>query len=96
MQQITKFVDHLYQYPRVDQLHVYPKDWDDKPEEDKKQFMEQFLEHWGYAIYRTYYGPGSDEQWTKLLENITDGVGKGLAELEEADKKPDAVKKARD
>ncbi|KAI4665243.1 uncharacterized protein J4E88_010568 [Alternaria novae-zelandiae] len=34
--------------------------------------------------------------WTKLLKNITDGVGKGLAELEEADKKPDAVKKARD
>ncbi|KAH6883153.1 hypothetical protein BKA58DRAFT_31352 [Alternaria rosae] len=96
MEQITKFVDHLYTYPRVDQLHMYPKDWNNQPEEDKKQFLEQFLDHWGYTIYRTYYGPGSDEKWVKLLKIITDGVEKGLAKLKEADNKPDAVTKARD
>jgi hypothetical protein len=62
------------------------------PEEDQ----EQFLVHWGYTICRTYYGPRSDEQWLELLKNITDGVGKGLTELEEADKEPAAVTKARD
>ncbi|CAN9459448.1 unnamed protein product [Alternaria sp. RS040] len=83
METITEFLDHLYKWP---------KDRIAGPEEDQ----EQFLVHWGYTIYRTYYGPGSDGQWLKLLKNITDGVGKGLTELEEADKEPAAVTKARD
>jgi hypothetical protein len=83
METITGFLDHLYKLPKGRTV------W---PEEDQ----EQFLVHWGYTIYRTYYGPGSDEQWLKLLKNITDGVGKGLTELEEADKEPAAVTKARD
>ncbi|RSL72049.1 hypothetical protein CEP53_001291 [Fusarium sp. AF-6] len=24
--------------------------------------------HWGFTIYRTYYGPSSDDNWDKLLE----------------------------
>ena len=78
MENITEFLDHLYKWP---------KDRIVGPEEDQ----EQFLVHWGYTIYRTYHGPRSDEQWLKLLKNITDGVGKGLTELEEADKEPAAV-----
>lgn len=83
METITEFLDHLYEWP---------KDRIMGPEEDQ----EQFLVHWGYTIYRTYYGPRSDEQWLELLKNITEGVGKGLTELEEADKEPAAVTKARD
>ena len=83
METITEFLDHLYRSPKGRIVG---------PEEDQ----EQFLVHWGYTIYRTYYGPGSDEQWLKLLKNITDGVVKGLTELEEADKEPAAVAKARD
>ncbi|EUC27057.1 hypothetical protein COCCADRAFT_112694, partial [Bipolaris zeicola 26-R-13] len=56
---------------------------------------EPFLGYWGYTIYRTYYGPGSDEQWSKLLENITDGVKKGLFNIDEAEKDPEAVTKAQ-
>jgi hypothetical protein len=26
--------------------------------------------HWGYTIYRTGYGPSSDQQWEKLLQKI--------------------------
>jgi hypothetical protein len=83
MKTITGFLDHLYKSPKGRIVG---------PEEDQ----ERFLAHWGYTIYRTYYGPGSDEQWLKLLKNITDGVGKGLTGLEEADKEPAAVTKARD
>lgn len=63
-----------------------------KAEEDQVQSLVQ----WGYTIYRTYHGPRSDEQWTKLLKNIADGVGKGLPQMEDAKNKPDAVTKARD
>ncbi|KAH5960418.1 hypothetical protein HBI85_159660 [Parastagonospora nodorum] len=50
--------------------------------------------YWGFTIYRTYHGPDSDEQWSALLEKITDGVGESLTYLEEVDKNPDAVTKA--
>ena len=83
MPTITKFLDDLY---------VFPEDRTVELEEDR----EQFLTHWGFTIYRTYYGPGSDEQWSKLLKNIIDGVEEGLTELEEADEEPDATTKARD
>jgi len=55
----------------------------------------QLLVRWGYTIYRTYYGPGSDEQWTRLLKNITDGVERGLPEMDGAGRMPDAVAKAK-
>jgi hypothetical protein len=29
------------------------------------------LQHWGFTIYRTYYGPGSKERWDELLQKIT-------------------------
>ncbi|KAH8706876.1 hypothetical protein GQ44DRAFT_691977 [Phaeosphaeriaceae sp. PMI808] len=83
MTTITKFLNDLYRYP---------EDRTVQPEED----VEQFLTHWGFTIYRTYYGPGSDEQWSKLLKKITDGVEEGLTELDEADEKPEAAVKARD
>lgn len=83
MPTITKFLDNLY---------VFPEDRTVGPKEDG----EQFLTHWGFTIYRTYYGPGSDEQWSKLLKNITDSVEEGFTELEEVDKALDATTKARD
>lgn len=52
--------------------------------------------HWGYTIYRTYYGRGSNEKWSKLLENITDGVENCLHELEGAEDEPDDVTKMID
>ncbi|RYF34541.1 MAG: hypothetical protein EOO38_29440 [Cytophagaceae bacterium] len=62
-----------------------------EPEEDR----EQFLTHWGFTIYRIHYGPGYDEQWSRLLQNINDRVAKGLDELDEADENPDATAKAQ-
>jgi hypothetical protein len=56
-----------------------------EPEEGR----EQLLMHWGFTIYRTYYGPNSDQQWFKLLKNITNGVEEGLTDLDEDDKEPD-------
>jgi hypothetical protein len=83
METITRFLDHLYQLPKGRTVG---------PEEDQEQFLVQ----WGYTIYRTYYGPGSDEQWSKLLKDITDGVAEALTELEEAVKEPDTLTKIRD
>lgn len=31
-------------------------------EVEQEEDHEPFLEYWGYTIYRTYYGHGSDEQ----------------------------------
>jgi hypothetical protein len=82
MTTITKFLNDLYRYP---------EDRTVQAEED----IEQFLTYWGFTIYRTYYGPGSDSQWSALLQKITDGVEQGLTELDEADENPEAVSKAR-
>jgi hypothetical protein len=82
MTTITKFLNDLYRYP---------EDRTVQAEED----IEQFLTYWGFTIYRTYYGPGSDLQWSALLQKITDGVEQGLTELDEADENPEAVSKAR-
>lgn len=83
MTTITKFLNDLYRYP---------EDRNVQPEED----IEQFLTYWGFTIYRTYYGPESDGQWSKLLKKTADGVEEGLTHLEEADEKPEATAKARD
>src|SRR5690242_12197172 len=55
---ITQFVKSLRRIP----------DGEYVVDEDK------YLQPWGFTIYRTYYGPGSDQQWEKLLLNITNGV----------------------
>lgn len=57
---ITKFVDGLRKIP--DGEHVYEMN------------LDKYLQPWGFTIYRTYYGSGSDQQWEKLLVNITNGV----------------------
>jgi hypothetical protein len=45
----------------------------------------QFNRNWGFTIYRTFYGPNSDEPWRKLLERITKGVEYELNMMEEPD-----------
>jgi hypothetical protein len=49
--------------------------------------------HWGFTIYRTGYGPSSDQQWQRLLETIQAGAYEGAfdaIESEEEDPKRDA------
>ncbi|KAH3957792.1 hypothetical protein HBI81_156620 [Parastagonospora nodorum] len=79
MPPIASFLRYIYKHPKRTV----------KADEDR----EQFLTNWGFTIYRTYYGPDSNKQWERLLQRITDGVAEGLAELDEADKDPDAVTK---
>ncbi|EUC28068.1 hypothetical protein COCCADRAFT_9490 [Bipolaris zeicola 26-R-13] len=69
MDNVSEFLAHLYEFPEGEFMG---------PEVDQ----EQFLVHWGYTIYRTYYGPASDEKWAKLLKNIINGVENSLNELE--------------
>jgi hypothetical protein len=76
----------------LDDLNVLPESETVEPDEDQ----EQSLTHWGYTIYRTYYGPGSDEQWSELLKKIANGVEQRLPEMDEADEEPDAVTKVWD
>lgn len=57
---IKKFVNGLYRFPQN-------QTFDDAD-------LDRYLQPWGFTIYRTYYGPGSDQQWQKLLRNITSGV----------------------
>ncbi|RBR26162.1 uncharacterized protein FIESC28_01053 [Fusarium coffeatum] len=44
-----------------------------------------FFRHWGYPIYRTYYGPGSDESWNELLYSLKKQTGLGLGAFEDED-----------
>lgn len=39
-----------------------------------ESWWDQFNINWGFTIYRTFYGQGSDEQWRKLLLKITSGA----------------------
>ena len=49
---------------------------------------------WGYSIYRTYYGPGSDESWNTLLELLKQQTLLELEALEGKDQ--DDVQKLKE
>jgi hypothetical protein len=55
---------------------------------------EQYRRPWGFTIYRTSYGPGSEEQWRKLLQKATDSAKCRLLGREDVEKYPDATTKA--
>lgn len=58
---------------------------------------ELFLVHWGYKIYRTYYGPGSEKKKVvKAIRNVTNGVENRLNDLEGAEDVLDDVAKIMD
>ncbi|KNG50448.1 hypothetical protein TW65_02199 [Stemphylium lycopersici] len=42
--------------------------------------------HWGFTIYRTGYGPSSDQQWQRLLETIQTGAHDGAVSVIESTK----------
>ncbi|KAG8677552.1 hypothetical protein FPOAC1_003575 [Fusarium poae] len=41
-----------------------------------------FTARWGFTIYRTYYGPGSDENWKTLLAKAKEETFKELDEFD--------------
>ncbi|UZP40179.1 hypothetical protein NXS19_007995 [Fusarium pseudograminearum] len=48
------------------------------PAGTKKRFLDRtlpenfkYFRNWGFTIYRTYYGPESDEHWNTLLQVLT-------------------------
>lgn len=44
-----------------------------------------FFRPWGYPIYRTYYGPGSDESWNEILYSLKQQTRLGLGAFEDED-----------
>jgi len=40
--------------------------------------------HWGYTIYRTSYGPSSDQQWEELLKSMRSQAYNKILKLAEA------------
>lgn len=49
--------------------YEYPEDGIGWFEEDKDLYLRHY---WGFTIYRTFYGRGSEEQWCRLLQTIYD------------------------
>lgn len=47
-----------------------------------ESWWDQFNINWGFTIYLTFYGEGSNEQWRKLLLKITRGAKHEIADLE--------------
>ncbi|KAJ4311762.1 hypothetical protein N0V94_007779 [Neodidymelliopsis sp. IMI 364377] len=37
-----------------------------------------FLQPWGFTIYRTHYDPGSNQQWDALIQTITNGAKEAI------------------
>ncbi|EMD64906.1 hypothetical protein GGP41_003572 [Bipolaris sorokiniana] len=79
---IKKFIDSLYRFPQS-------QTFDDTD-------LDRYLQPWGFTIYRTYYGPGSDQQWEKLLQNITSGVKHQLKRHESPIDDPATICKAEE
>ncbi|KAI4694250.1 uncharacterized protein J4E84_002832 [Alternaria hordeiaustralica] len=52
---VQKFLDDLNQHPVTVPFVDVPND----------------MPYWGFTIYRTYYGPGSDQRWSELLQRMT-------------------------
>jgi hypothetical protein len=57
---------------------------------------EQYRRPWGFTIYRTSYGSGSEEQWQKLLQKASDSARNRLLKQEGVEENPDATTKALD
>ncbi|KAH8693428.1 hypothetical protein GQ44DRAFT_148854 [Phaeosphaeriaceae sp. PMI808] len=79
---IVHFLKGLYRFP-TDQII-------------KKEEVEQYLGPWGFTIYRTSYGSGSEEQWQKLLQKATVSAKGRLEKLEGVKENPDATAKVLD
>ena len=79
---ITKFVDSLRKLPEGESI-----------EQSK---LDDYLQPWGFTIYRTYYGPGSDEQWDKLLQKIATSVKHRLDAHRGSNEDPAMIAKAEE
>jgi len=79
---ITKFVDSLRKVPEGESIEQLK--------------LKDYLQPWGFTIYRTYYGPGANEQWDKLLQNITTGVKHRLKATGGSNEDPAMITKAEE
>ncbi|KAH7086799.1 hypothetical protein FB567DRAFT_51538 [Paraphoma chrysanthemicola] len=80
----------------ITRFHLELQDFPDYTTPTQEENWVTNLRQWGFTIYRTYYGTGSDEQWSELLKNVIDGVTQGLGRMEEADENPDATTQIRE
>jgi hypothetical protein len=55
-----------------------------------------FLQPWGFTIYRTYYGPGSDRQWDELIQAVTNGTKNAVRETATSTDDPAIIAKAEE
>lgn len=55
-----------------------------------------FLHPWGFTIYRTYYGPGSDRQWDELIQAVTNSTKDAVRATAESTDDPTITAKAED
>jgi hypothetical protein len=56
----------------------------------------QYFETWGFTIYRTHYGPGSEEQWCRLLQTMHAGAQDGIENMWQAEDYPAIMSKSWD
>jgi hypothetical protein len=62
----------------------------------EKEEVEQYFRPWGFTIYRTFYGPGSEEQWQKLLHTATVSAKGCLGRMKDVHENPEVTAKALD
>ncbi|KAH7228429.1 uncharacterized protein BKA55DRAFT_583645 [Fusarium redolens] len=82
MAELSEILDLLWNPPRKADRHPeMPRLNPSKPENF------QYYKNWGFAIYRTYYGPESDHHWNVLLQALRQQtpLSIGYYESEEAE-----------
>jgi hypothetical protein len=62
----------------------------------EKEEIEQYSRPWGFTIYRTFYGPGSEEQWQKLLHTATVSAKGYLGRMKDVQENPELTAKVLD
>jgi len=75
----------------LESLHRYPSGAELIPGE-----MDKWLEPWGFTTYRTYYGPGSEQQWYRLLQNMTNAAKHELSQNCDPNDDPNTISKLED
>ncbi|SPJ71140.1 uncharacterized protein FTOL_00868 [Fusarium torulosum] len=78
MPDLQRILDACWRYPVPLEYDVPDNYVMSEKEQAKIDNAEPSLVGWGFTVYRTYYGPGSDENWNTLLSKAKEEADKEL------------------
>lgn len=67
MPEISEMIEFLWRPPRINTGPIVKHLVNDR----KAPENFQYYRNWGFTVYRTFYGPGSDTHWDTLIDAVT-------------------------